>query len=183
MTINLGPHIQTGPVRNRPFRARFEAEHIRSGWLKFLSQRWSGSIDRDSHGRVRTQFERKGKPFATSISDPIAGVFLVRDEIRGARQEIPWSNPPEPGKLLPPENCQFRTIEGLVCFRYSIPGVVDEGWVSEELQHEISETCTKDGRTTTWRLSSIERTEPPAGLFDLMKPVARGTRVNLSLIR
>jgi hypothetical protein len=173
-----------GLVESLPFEARYEEILHGTGEL----QTGTGSIYRDSRGRVRREYriaEGRGRsPIElVTITDLAARTIIALDAasrtatistdfgpplgqpVKGWAYEGNWS----------PEGGQERVIEGLLCrklARISSPfgpasGASEAGeiWISDELKYSMLEWVTARGDEYRWRLYSIRRTEPSESLF------------------
>lgn len=153
-------------------------------------ERATGSICRDSQGRVRSEFQVRGPKNdgfdLVFVSDYAARTVVAFDVAAETATRLTDMGPPPgawPGQggwaFRGPWSlegtAQKRTIEGVVCMKAPRvawplgspvdPEVIGEIWVSDEIKFSVLERVSDSGREHTWRLYNIERTEPASSLF------------------
>jgi hypothetical protein len=160
--VTHGPRIIPGVVAGRPFNAKTESRAASCG-KNARPETVHGSVARDSSGRLRQEFIMGGTTIAISLADPVAGRLHAIDPRthQVASLAIPGSvATPLP---RPAEHTEERVIEGVACYRLSVPELVDEAWISIELAYPVLERSL-DGEYL-WRLYGIKMGEQDPRLF------------------
>lgn len=190
MTYMVGPRtVSIGATGGVPFQAQFDVTTSqRPGGSEPGLELRSGTIYRDSLGRVRTDYRigagMEGTIVMTTISDPIAGSVWAIDPVRGTSSELPLppridANGPgaveEAGWLFPgvPSFASDTEFEGLMCQRVLLKRTeggreeanIGEVWISRKLRQVVFERTLLGGGESTWRLSAIREGEPDKTLF------------------
>lgn len=164
MSDVYGPRIISGVVVDRPFMARVEAALERKTFFGTRRKAFDGEIARDSFGRLRQEYRDGGKVVAVSIADSVAKKLYIVDSQN--RPTATVSFPSEASsEFRQPLDADVKRVENMDCFRIAIPGVIEEGWVSPELQHVVLEHSLSDGKRSKWRMYDIRVGEPDPNLF------------------
>ncbi len=161
----FGPRIVSGLVIAKPFWAKFETKRQSATWLGFGRRSFRGLIARDKEGRVRTEFGPGKKIVGIAIADPVARKLFILDPRRRTYKEFKFEPPPVAGIIPQPTDAEVREVEGVLCFRLSVPGMIEEAWISPDLQHVVAESSLDGGKRFTWRMFEIKVGDPPADLF------------------
>ncbi|HSB15300.1 MAG TPA: hypothetical protein VLE22_12645 [Bryobacteraceae bacterium] len=166
MSNVYGPRLVTPPVSGHPFCASTEAASEKKTWLGLRRKIFTGVIARDGQGRLRTEFGVRGQPLVIGIVDPVSLKAYALDPRRETFFELPEC-PPQPvlPALQKPPGAETQRIEGLECFRRVIPELIEEAWISSELQHVVLERAVDGGVRFTWRMYDIRLGEPDPALF------------------
>ena len=186
-SLQLGPQASYGGVvTSLPFEALYEATMTTRAGRDI----GSGSIYRDSRGRVRREYriQESGAleptewavvtDFAThsvvvlntttqtAISIKDFGLGVGRTLLTGWGYHGWWSSEGVP---------EERTIEGVLCRKLARIGAplgtelkvweTGEIWISDEIKYSVFERVTDLEQEYTWRLYNIRRTEPPESMF------------------
>ncbi len=180
-----------GVVECVPFMAQVEDIEVNLDANRVRSEeRATGSICRDSQGRVRNKFQVRGPKDEgfdlVFVCDYAARTVVAFDVAMKTATRLTDMGPP-PGAWPGQGGWAFRgpwclegtaekrTIEGVVCMKAARvawplgspvdPKGIGEIWVSDELKFSVLERVSDPGREHTWRLYDIRRVEPPSSLF------------------
>lgn len=203
------PFLQWGPrasylglVKGRPFKAQFETTQMpMDAGKQAIEQKASGTVRRDSSGRVRLEIREEGTEQQALelviITDFGARTAVVLDA--GSRAAMRFVDMGSPSGFEVPAAAwaysgpwslggspEERIIEGLVCkkaqpvARSPISAgetkTVGEIWVSEEIKYSVREHITEGELEHMWRLFDIRRVPSAESLFVVPEGYTEVTR-------
>lgn len=161
----FGPRYRVaGAVLGHPFFARVEATSESNCFLS-PTRRHAGLVARDRDGRFRTEYGPAGRTVAASIVDTVARRSCILDLGRRTYFEIDGDETRIARNVSPPDGAEQRMLDGILCFRIDIPGLIEEGWFSPQLQHVVFERSRIGGKTYLWRMVEIVIGDPDPRLF------------------
>lgn len=123
-------------------------------------------IARDSEARLRTDVTASRGMSVAFIRDGQAGVLLSIDLARKTYTALKLGDEPTVAASMEiPPGAIRKQFEGTECYLISMPGFVDEAWVSVELGHLVFERWHSNRSRSSWRMFKIQAGEPDPKLF------------------